>query len=418
VARERPDVVFVQQGVPRVYEIVNALIKSGYSCRFIAGYYYRENGWLERLLRCLPGRRAKNTIATLKRRHLSVLPADIVEQSWMLEVLLVIERVFSFILPHFAITGQRYLDIRGAIRVLMIRPRIVISSESHALYTLRAAKRVGAVAVLDQVIGQVDYGNRLLTEEQALHPEMRSTFRANPARLIRRCIKEVREAEYILVPSDYVRDSVLPFGADPDRIFMLPYGVDLTMFTPSASKPGPPFKILFAGHIGIRKGVYYLLEAVRKAAIPDIQVVLLGKIEGDGKWLEKYQDLFVHRRHLPHQEIPAVFSDADIYVFPSLHEGSTVSIYEAMASGLPVVTTPNAGSVVRDGTDGFIVPIRDIDALCDRIKRLYQDTALRESMGQSAAVHANQYSWDAYSQRIGKILGTLLTNSDNDGGNP
>lgn len=416
MARQRPDVMYVQQGVPRVYEIVNAIIKSGYSCRFVAGYYYRENGWLERLLRSLPGRRAKNASAALKRRHLSALPADVVERSWMLEVLLIIERVFSFILPHFALTRQRYLDLRGAIRVLMIRPRIVIASDSHALYTLRAAKRVGAAAVLDQVIGHVDYGNRLLSEEKARRPEMGSTFRANPDRLIRRCIKEVQEAEYILVPSDYVKDSVLPFGADPDRIFMLPYGVDLTMFTPTAAKPTPPFKILFAGHIGIRKGVYYLLEAVRKAAIPDIQVVLLGNIEGDGKWLDKYQDLFVHRRHLPHQEIPAVFAEADIYVFPSLHEGSTVSIYEAMASGLPVVTTPNAGSVVRDGTDGFIVPIRDIDALCDRIKRLYQDTALREAMGKSAAAHANQYSWDAYSQRVGEILGTILAKSENAGG--
>jgi alpha-maltose-1-phosphate synthase len=416
VARERPDVVYVQQGVPRVYEIVNAIIKSGYSCRYVAGYYYRENGWFERLLHHLPGRRVQNMTAALKRRHLAALPADIIERSWMLEVLLGIERVFKFILPNFAITRMRYLDIRGAIRVLMIRPKIVIASDSHALYTLRAAKRVGAVAVLDQVIGHVDYGNRILSEEKALRPELGSTFRPNPGRLIRRCIKEVQEAEYILVPSDYVKDSLLPFGADPDRIFMLPYGVDLKMFAPSESKPPPPFKILFAGHIGIRKGVYYLLEAVRQAAIPGVQVVLLGNIEGDGKWLEKYQDLFVHRRHLPHQEIPAVFADAHIYAFPSLHEGSTVSIYEAMASGLPVVTTPNAGSVVRDGTDGYIVPIRDIAALRDRIERLYQDAALRETMGRSAAVHANQFSWDAYSERIGKILGEILEDSDDAGG--
>jgi alpha-maltose-1-phosphate synthase len=176
------------------------------------------------------------------------------------------------------------------------------------------------------------------------------------------------------------------------------------MFAP----PVPPFRLLFAGHIGIRKGAYYLLEAARQAAIPDVQVVLLGNIEGDGKWLEKYRDLLVHHRHLPHPEIPAIFATAHIYVFPSLHEGSTVSIYEAMAAGLPVITTPNSGSVVRDGTDGFIVPVRDIAALKDRIERLYNDATLREAMGRNAAAHAVDYSWDAYSRRIGGILGSLL----------
>tara|TARA_R110000868_G_scaffold32036_8_gene116942 strand:+ start:6517 stop:7773 length:1257 start_codon:yes stop_codon:yes gene_type:complete len=408
MARDRPDIVYVQQGVPRVYEIVNAIRKSGYSCRYISGYYYRQNGWPERMLRALPGRWADKLTATLKRRQLEELPTGIVERSWMLEVLLGIERGFRFVLPNFAIARMRYLDLRGAVRVLVLRPKIVIASDSHALYTLRAAKRIGAVAVLDQVIGHVDYGNRILSEEKALHPELGSPFRSTPARMIRRCIQEVREADYILVPSEYVRDSLLHYGAAPDRIFMLPYGVDLAMFAPAPPPPVPPFKILFAGHIGIRKGVYYLLEAVRQAAIPDIQVVLLGNIEGDGEWLRKYKDLFIHRRHLPHQEIPAVFADAHVYVFPSLHEGSTVSIYEAMASGLPVVTTPNSGSVIRDGIDGFIVPIRDIAALRDRIERLYRDAELRGTMGRNAAEHAADYSWDTYSRRMGEILGSIL----------
>ena len=85
-----------------------------------------------------------------------------------------------------------------------------------------------------------------------------------------------------------------------------------------------------------------------------------------------------------------------------------MSIYEAMAAGLPVITTPNSGSVVRDGTDGFIVPVRDIAALKDRIERLYNDATLREAMGRNAAAHAVDYSWDAYSRRIGGILGSLL----------
>lgn len=406
--RKRPDIVYVHQGAPRVYEIVHAIIRAGYSCRFLSGYYYKERALPERLLKSLPGRRAARTYASLRRRHLEKLPPDVVERSWMQDALLWIELKFRRIVPNFLITRARYIDIRAAIRVRMLKPKAVIVCDSHALYTLRAAKKVGAVAILDQVIAHVDAGNKILSEEKALRPEMGSAFEPTPDRMVRRCIKEVQEADYIFVPSDYVRDSLLPFGADPDRIFLLPYGVDLHQFAPGPPKDVPPFRMLFAGAVGLRKGVIYILEALREADLPGAEAVLLGNLEGDGKWLEKYNGLYTHIRHLPHQEIPAVFADAHIYVYPSLHEGSTVSIYEAMASALPVVTTPNSGSVVRDGVDGFIVPARDIALLRDRMEQLYHDADMRERMGKSAAERAVTYSWDAYSERVGAALKTVL----------
>lgn len=415
MSRTRPDVVYVHHGAPRVYEIVHAIEKSGYSCRLLSGYYFREDGWPERILRRLPQRWTASLLANLKRRHIDSLPPERVERSWIQEILLGIERSCRVFLPNFVIARNRYIDLRAALRVLMLRPKIVISCDTHALFTLRAAKLIGTVAVLDQVIGHVDAGNRILSEEKELNPEAGFAFRPTPARMVSRCIKEVREADYILAPSDYVRDSILPFGVSPDRIIPMPFGVDLSLFAPAPDKNVPPFRILFAGHIGLRKGVYYLLEAVRQADIPELQVVLLGNIEGNGEWLQKYEDLYVHIRHTPRQEIPAIFADAQIYVFPSLHEGSTVSIYEAMASGLPVVTTPNAGSVVRDGEDGFIVPVRDIDAICDRIQRLYRDPELRAEMGSRAVAHAAEYSWDAYSRRIGSALAGMLRNATSQG---
>lgn len=406
--RSRPDVVYVNQGAPRIYEIVHAIVKSGYSCHLLSGYYFHEDRIPERILQRLPFGWSKKLLANLKRRHIDILPSELVERSWVQEIMMGIERTCRRILPNFNIARNRYIDIRAALRVLMLRPKVVITCDTHALFTLRAAKRIGAVAVLDQVIGHVDAGNKILSAEKERHPEVGSAFRPTPARMVRRCIKEVQEADYVLAPSDYVRDSILPFGVRPDRIVSMPFGVDLSLFAPAEDTPVPPFKILFAGHIGLRKGVYYLLEAVRQADIPGVEVVLLGNIDGDGKWLRQYKDLYTHIRHTPRQEIPAIFADAHIYVFPSLHEGSTVSIYEAMASGLPVVTTPNAGSVVRDGEDGYIVPVRDIEALRDRIQRLFRDPGMRAEMGRRAVAQASEYSWDAYSRRIGKALDGML----------
>ena len=406
--RPRPDVIYVHQGVQRIYDSIAAVTRAGYSCRFLSGYYHKPGALPERLLDALPGRAAARLRDRLYRRHSARLDARIVERSWVQEFLMVAEVRLQRLFPRLILVRNFYIDVRAAIRVLMLRPRAVITCDTFALFTLRAAKRVGAVAILDQVIGHLAAGNRILAEENRLHPEISGTWRPSPERQVRRCIAEVLEADHILVPSPYVRDSVIAVGGGPARISILPYGADLATFGRDAAPPPPPFRILFAGQIGMRKGVLYLLEAVRRANLPDAEVVLLGNIDGDGAWLAPYRDLFVHVPHLAHKDIPPVFASAHVYAYPSLHEGSTVSIYEAMATGLPVIATPNAGSFVTDGEDGFILPVRDVDALCDRIVRLHADAALRDRLGAAARNRAADFTWDAYSRRIGEILAQLI----------
>src|SRR5262249_27834906 len=93
---------------------------------------------------------------------------------------------------------------------------------------------------------------------------------------------------------------------------------------------------------------------------------------------------------------------------PSLHEGSALVTYEALASGLPVITTENAGSVVRDGVDGFVVPIRDVTALQEKILMLYQNRELRREMGARARERAEQFTWAAHRARLSALMGQIL----------
>jgi len=87
---------------------------------------------------------------------------------------------------------------------------------------------------------------------------------------------------------------------------------------------------------------------------------------------------------------------ADVFVFPSLFEGSAVVTYEALASGLPCVVTPNAGSVVREGKDGFVVPPRDVEALAFAMERLGEAPELRAALGSSARTRALEFDWPRY----------------------
>jgi glycosyltransferase involved in cell wall biosynthesis len=106
--------------------------------------------------------------------------------------------------------------------------------------------------------------------------------------------------------------------------------------------------------------------------------------------------------------MPAYFQQADVFVFPSLYEGSALVIYEALASGLPVITTPNSGSVVRDGLEGYVVPIRDARALAEKIAQLYSDRALRKDMGARARRRAEEYPWSAYRRRLAEFIRPLV----------
>ena len=94
----------------------------------------------------------------------------------------------------------------------------------------------------------------------------------------------------------------------------------------------------------------------------------------------------------------------DVFVLPSVCEGSATVIYEALGHGLPVITTPNAGSVVRDGLDGFIVPIRDAAAIVRCLDRLASDGELWREMSRNARQRSLQFTLRSYQERLLQVL--------------
>jgi glycosyltransferase involved in cell wall biosynthesis len=114
--------------------------------------------------------------------------------------------------------------------------------------------------------------------------------------------------------------------------------------------------------------------------------------------LERHVDLI---GRIPRSEIQRHYAWADVFLLPSICEGSATVTYEALAAGLPVICTPNTGSVVRDEVEGFIVPIRDSEAMTERILQLAQDEELRRVMGAKARTRYDRVaSLEAYAERL------------------
>jgi len=279
---------------------------------------------------------------------------------------------------------------------------VLIVWGNYALRTTQRAREMGMTTILVRASTHPRYQARLLTEEYA---RWGLKYGINGASL-RRAVKETELADYTLIPSDFVRRSFVEEGYPEEKLIQIAFGVDLERFHPpeSREKQERSFRVLFVGQVGIRKGVPYLLEAWKQLGWRDAELWLVGTLEGKAKKIwDSYRDLpgikwFGYRDPL------SFYQTADVFVFPSIEEGSALVTYEAMACGLPVVTTPNSGSVVRDGIEGFLVSTRDVDALAERLEKLRVDKRLSQKMGRAARARAEEFTWPKHESLIAQIL--------------
>ena len=394
------------------YQAVLALQEAGLLDYFETGFYYKNSRLSRFLLSLFPQRFATQLLRQLLRRTHEGLVSQQVKTHPIAEIIFVLFARLP-ILNRFAekVMRQRneYFDTVVGQCVRRLQPCAVIGYDSSALKTFEAAREIGTLCILDQVIGHIQTGEKILSEERLLHPEFADSIPAiGDDCVIKRCNMEAMVADWIMVGSEYVRDTLINNGVLASKILLCQYGVDTERFRPADKADNCLFQILFVGQLSQRKGIKYLLEAFKELHLDDAELVLMGGVAGSGDGLKSYESLFRHIKNVPYSELPQYYQSADIFVYPSLHEGSVLAIYEALASGLPVITTPNSGSVVRDGIEGFIVPIRDIDALKEKILLLYQNKNLRTQMSLQARKRAESFTWQAYHQRLAALVQSII----------
>lgn len=206
-------------------------------------------------------------------------------------------------------------------------------------------------------------------------------------------------SDLILVPSEFVYRSVVALGADPSKVKLVPYGIDESWLE---THPRPiPGRVLFVGAVGLLKGCHYLAEAKRLLAKRNIPCEV--RIVGPAARGTDQHPLFSGPNYVgqvPRSDVRNEFLAADVFVLPSLCEGFALAHLEALACGIPVVTTPNCGSIVRDGVDGRIVPIRNSAALASAISDIITNRTLRAQMSKNARARARDYSWNRYGERL------------------
>lgn len=279
----------------------------------------------------------------------------------------------------------------------------------ECLEQLEAARDRGLWTAVEQIVAAKEVLDRLVAHEHQRHPGWGSAFAGDPwaQEYAAREKAEWSAADIVICPSEFVRHSIAQTGGPVERCVVVPYGVDTGFRVERPPRPRDEMlRVLVVGQVGLRKGAPYVLEAATRLA-GKATFRMVGPIAVNAARRRQIGEKLDLVGPTPRSQIMAHFRWADIFFLPSVCEGSATVTYEALAAGLPVVTTPNAGSVVRDDVEGFICAAGDTDAFCDRLARFAKDRALLATMSRQAVARAGHYDIASYGTRLLEALRPL-----------
>jgi glycosyltransferase involved in cell wall biosynthesis len=300
--------------------------------------------------------------AKLVARYLPHLATELARRTWLMPSASVKLRQFPgreiirflllrYRLPDYlGISPQRFTDwvyqaidrdsARGSWRGITG----VYAYEDGALSLFTAAKERGLKCFYDLPIVYYRYSQTIQQTEAENHPELAAALLSlrEPVAKLERKDRELTLADRVIVPSQIVKQSLQNAPVERDRIEVIPFGAPTAYFYPQP-KRDRVFRILFVGRVGPRKGVHYLLQAWRSLKLKDAELQLIGVNEFPLSWWDKYRDTVNYLPSIPHYQLGDYYTQASVFIFPSLIEGLALVRLEALAGGLPIITTCNAG---------------------------------------------------------------------------
>jgi alpha-maltose-1-phosphate synthase len=283
----------------------------------------------------------------------------------------------------------------------------VIGFDTSSWLLAERAAKAGKPFFLDQSISHALTNQTIMQGVAQRFPAWQGEIEARLPEVLECEKREHALATKIIVASSFSKSTLVAQGVSEERILLNPYGVDLELFHPPVEpRTRQPLRFLFLGLVSARKGVPLLLEAWQQLKLNDAELWLVGPVSEQEKVLiPDLPGLKVLGKY-PHQELPELLRQCDVLVFPSYCEGFAMVLLEALASGMPIITTEaTAGpDLIEDGIEGRLIPSGDLDALCAAMQECASDPDRLDEMAKAARRTAERFSWDAYGDRWQQIL--------------
>ena len=217
---------------------------------------------------------------------------------------------------------------------------------------------------------------------------------------------ELGLANLVVVPSRQVAHSLTQLVPD-DRIVLAPYGCPPvpSALTPILWDGVGPLRAVFVGRIESVKGVAHLSRAVASLA-GRVELTMIGPVPASvGRAVETFLGSVRYLGRMPRSDVLAELGRNHVFVLPSLVEGRSLAVLEAVSVGLPIIVTPGSGTDdIAEAGAGWVVPARDSDAIAEVLERLISNPYLIEETSKAALVVATLSSWSRYTDCILEAL--------------
>lgn len=395
--------IVAQLGARMQYAVPNILYKAGMLEQFFTDLY-PDRGFTK-LLHFVPSQiRPASVKRLLARQRADIPPRNVTSfTSFGLEYFMRLGSLKRDTLTTYLWAGKTLCNL--VLREGFKNATGVYTFNSAGLELLVEAKKKGLLTVMEQTIAPFEAEQKLLEEERIAFPNWEdSTIDISSSEeFISRERAEWEHADLILCGSEFVRASIAKCGGLADRCVIVPYGIDSSFSVTKRTRNGGPLRVLTVGSIGLRKGAPYVL-ATAKLLEGLAEFRMIGPINLADKVIDNFRKQVEVIGPIPRSKLLEHYEWADVFLLPSLCEGSATVCYEALSCGLPVITTPNAGSIARDGIEGFIVPIRDPEAITEKLQLFIDRPELLGSMGEAAMQRWQGFTIENYGERLIKAI--------------
>jgi len=332
-------------------------------------------------------------------------------------------KIKPIILPSQVLKGLFEIDLPVRIKeyeasYFGFASTLFLNNNSDAVYgfagySLEGAKKIKkrkGLFILDRACPHVEHQEQLSREDAE---KLQIKYASHTENWIKRCLEEYRIADKIIVPSDFTLNSFIKRGIPSNKLYKIPL-IGKSKFLSSEEinkrkKQDNVFRVCAIGAL-FRKGTIYLLEAWNKLKLKNAELLLRGsekellKSPVIAKELKKSDNIKI----LPYfKDINDFYLLGDVFCFPSVDDGFGMALMEAMACKLSVITTKNAGAseYVKDEKHGFVVPIRNPEAIAQKIEYFYSNRKTMEEYGEKAYSRVKkEFEENVYEREIANFL--------------
>jgi glycosyltransferase involved in cell wall biosynthesis len=339
-----------------------------------------------------------------KKKIKSVVLKEIIERIIIkLKLSNYLNFIFFYLNKYFEYFASKKVDYKNS--------DILVGWSGFSHKAFQKSKNYNIIKILERGSSHIKYQTEILLEE---YKKFNLKYKIDP-NLIKQELIEYDLADFISIPSEFVKKSFLQNRIEEKKIILNPYGVNLNNFYPKKKKDNI-FRFIYVGTSSIRKGVWYTLKAFNELNLPNAELILVGPIDLD--FLPLLSEFNSNKKikiinHVEQNKLVEFYNISDVFVISSIEDGFAMVIPQALACGIPVICTENSGGseLIYSGKNGFVVPIRDINKLKEKMILLYEDKKLYDHLKNDIEKKRNNLSWNDYGDKVEiKYRNLLKTN--------